>query len=260
MLAREAGVSGLALTDHDTTAGIPRFLAACKKGGLDGVGGVEISVDFSAGTMHLLGYFLDIGYQPLQEALAEIRDGREKRNRRILAKLNELGMELGWDEVAALAEDGVVGRPHFARILVERGYATDTQDAFARWLAKGQAAYFDRFRLPPREGIDLILGAGGVPVLAHPATLGLSARRLRECVAELTRFGLQGIEVFYPMHNRQLVSQFYNLAIDLGLELTGGSDFHGAANPAISIGRGFGNLRISDRLLQCLKKTQSAER
>jgi len=254
-MAADTGLSAAALTDHDTTDGVPRFLAACEQCGVSGVAGVEISVEFGPGTMHILGYFINLNNGPLQDALRQIRSGRKERNRQILVKLNSLGFELKQEELDSLSVDGVLGRPHFARAMVARGYVKDTQEAFGLWLAKGKPAYVERFRLDPCDGLRLITAAGGAAVLAHPATLDLKPGAMRRTVAGLVECGLKGIEVFYPMHNRQMVSKFYNLAIENGLELTGGSDFHGAMNPAISLGRGFGKLRIADGLLDRLRES-----
>jgi len=248
-LAYEAGLSALALTDHDSTEGVPRFMAACGKAGLTGVPGVEISVESSSGTMHLLGFFVDPQHGGLQAALCRIRDGRECRNHRILEILRGLGAGMAWDEVAALAASEVVGRPHIAQAMVAHGYVATRQEAFARFLAKGKPAYVERFKLSASEGVARIREAGGVAVLAHPFTLGLRFRKLRAFIAELVEHGLQGIEVFYPEHGPELRQQYQSIAKEFALVMTGGSDFHGDANPDICIGRGFGNVRVSDTIL-----------
>jgi len=255
-LAAEAELSAVALTDHDTTDGVPRFLKACEDLDIEGVPGVEISVDFKSGTMHMLGFFLDINNVALQAALSNIRDGRERRNHRIVEKLCGLGMEIEWGEVAALADDsgrGVIGRPHIMQAMMNRGYVAGKDEAFDLWLGKGKPAYVDRFRLSPREGIECIRAAGGVPVLAHPFTLGLKFGKLRRCVGELVGYGLQGIEVYYSMHNDALRSQYTSLVEEFSLVATGGSDFHGDMNPSIKIGRGFGNVKVDDSVLEKLR-------
>lgn len=252
--AAEMGLSALALTDHDTTAGVPQFLAACARCGIEGIPGVEISADFSPGTMHLLGFFVDPEAQSLQEALARLRTGREKRNRKIVEKLASLGMQLEWDAIKVLAGGDVVGRPHIAEAMVNCGYVNSRQKAFQRFLRRGAAAYEERYRLSPEVGITRICDAGGVPVLAHPFTLGLSFRKLRACVADLVEHGLAGIEVFYPEHGAERRSWYTELAKTFNLVMTGGSDFHGAANPAIALGRGFGNVFVSDSVLVALRE------
>ena len=253
-LAAEAKLSAVALTDHDTTDGVPCFLKACERVGIEGIPGVEISVDFEPGTMHMLGYFMDIHNVALQSALQNVKDGREKRNHQILKKLCGLGMELNWEEVAALAGSDVIGRPHIVQALIARGYIKTKDEAFNKFLGKGKSAYVERFRLSIREGIDCIRNAGGVPVLAHPFTLGLSFGELRRCASVMAGDGLQGIEVYYSMHNNKLRSQYMSLVKEFSLVATGGSDFHGAMNPSIRIGRGFGNVKVDDSVLVRLRK------
>ncbi len=252
-MAVQSGLSALALTDHDTTDGVPRLLSASEASGIVGVGGVEISAEFAGGTMHLLGLDVNPAESALQEALARIRMGRGERNQQIVTHLNELGLALPWERVEPLANGGVVGRPHIAQAMVECGLVSSREKAFSRFLRRGGPAYAERFRLSPEEGIGRIRGAGGVPVLAHPFTLGLRFRKLRECVRELSAMGLQGIEVFYPEHGQERRAQYTELAKEFDLVMTGGSDFHGAANPAIHLGRGFGNVCVSDGILVALR-------
>lgn len=255
--AQTAGLTTMALTDHDGLAGLAPFQAACAATAaterpLRGIGGVEISADADSGTLHILGYCVDPQHAGLNEKLQQIRDGRENRNGKILAKLNELGCELTWDEVAQYAGEDVVGRPHFAQALLARGYVKDKTEAFERYLGKGKAAYIDRFRFSARESIAAIQSAGGVAVLAHPFTLKLKAEDLRTFVGQLKDAGLDGIEAHYSEHNADLTAQYLGLAKAFGLLVSGGSDFHGAINPDISLGRGFGQLRVPDELADAI--------
>jgi predicted metal-dependent phosphoesterase TrpH len=252
--AVEAGLSALALTDHDTTDGIPRFMAAAEAAGITGVPGVELSVDSASGTMHVLGYCVDLENADFQTALRLIRDGRERRNHKVLTALAALGMPLDWNTVAGLAGGDVVGRPHIAQAMIDTGYVSNKQVAFKQFLGKGLPAYVERFRFSSAEGIARIRNAGGIAVLAHPFTLRLKPKKLRACVTELKAEGLQGIETFYPEHSPILVQQYQKLACSLDLVMTGGSDFHGAGNPAIKIGRGFGNIHVTDGILDGLRE------
>lgn len=252
-MAAKAGLKALALTDHDGMMGVERFLTACRLHGLRGVPGVEISVDFSGGTMHLLGYFVNHQDDRIEAALTRLRRGREDRNQLILERLRHLGFEVTWPDVAKLAKEDVVGRPHFAQVLVEKGYVNKKDEAFERYLGKGKPAYVDRFRLSVDESIDLIRGAGGVPVLAHPFTMDLGRRRLRVLMAELAQKGLQGIEAYYSEHSHDQQRFCLSLARDLGLVVSGGSDFHGAMNPYCKLGIGFGNLNVPDELADLLQ-------
>jgi 3',5'-nucleoside bisphosphate phosphatase len=251
--AREVGLRAMALTDHDGTGGIGRFLAACARTGLCGIPGVEISADVKRGTLHMLGYFIDHEDQALEGVLRRIRAGREERNREILEKLNRLGFSLAWQEVAAYAGEDVVGRPHFAQAMVAKGYVESKDAAFDRFLAKGRPAYADRFRLSPADSIAAIVRAGGLAALSHPFTLGLGPQALREFVGELAGAGLAGIEVYYSEHTPQQTQEYRSLAESFGLTPTGGSDFHGDMNPAIALGSGFGSLRVPDEVVDQLK-------
>lgn len=260
--ARGLGLRALALTDHDTCAGVPVFLETVREsgGGLLGFAGVEISVETATGTLHLLGYGMDPDNRALRADLAHIRDGRDWRNRRILAALQGLGIPLEWREVVGFAGDEIVARPHFALALVARGVVKSKQQAFDRYLAKGQPAYVDRFRLTPETAIGRIANAGGVAVLAHPLTLGLGPDALRETVKSLIPHGLGGIEVYYAEHSSAQTAQLRRLAKDLGLLLTGGSDYHGTLNPDVRLGKGFGGLRVPDDLVAPLVRALSSSR
>lgn len=249
---RAIGLTAMALTDHDTTEGVPRFLDACRKEGVAACTGVEISAEYNPGTLHMLAYGFDLAHKPLQEALMEIREGRRLRNIRIIEKLQAAGCTLTMEEVEAEAGGEVVGRPHIAMVLEKKGYVKDKQEAFDRLLAKGKPAYVPRFRLTPEASIALIRQAGGVAVLAHPFSLDLEPKALRDLVRRLVEAGLGGVEVFYSEHTEEQTRLYRNLADEFGLLMTGGTDFHGRATPDLTLGRGFGNLRVPDELFSRL--------
>lgn len=252
--AREIGLTALALTDHDNTAGLESFLPACAREGIEGIPGVEISADVKKGTLHILGYFVERGNPHLEDVLGAIRNGRKDRNVKILERLKDLGLALEWDEVARHAGEDVVGRPHFAQALLERGYVRTREEAFDRYLAKGKPAYIDRFRLSPTDSIAAIRGAGGVAVLAHPFTLEMSRKALEAFTKGLRDAGLEGVEVYYAEHTPKQTRDYGKLANDLGLVVTGGSDFHGEGNPGIHLGMGFGSLCVPEEALEALKE------
>jgi len=252
--AEAEGVSAIALTDHDTTAGLDRLLAAAGNSSVRAIPGVEISAEFAPGTMHILGYFMDYKDPELNRHLDWIRNGRDTRNHEILGLLNDLGCHITWDDVLRHVGDDVVGRPHFAQALIEAGYVEDKQEAFSRYLARGKPAYADRRRLSPEDSILLIRQAGGIPVLAHPSTLNLKTWDLRKLLRRLRNEGLEGIEAYYSEHDPRKIRQYIKLAADYGLLTTGGSDFHGAmVTPDIRIGYGFGQLHVPDELLDKLE-------
>jgi len=248
-----AGLRAAALTDHDTLGGCELFLAACAGQGVRGVAAVELSADFGPGTMHILGYIPAPAIAPLQAGLVRIQESRAARNVAILAALDGLGYPVPAAEVAALAGGGMTGRPHIAGAMVARGYVKDRQEAFARFLAKGCPAYRDRLRLGPQACIQTIRAHGGVAVLAHPFTLRLSENALQVLVEDLTGYGLGGMEVYYPEHSEERRRVYQRIARAYDLVETGGSDYHGALNPAIQLGRGFGNVFVADSVLEQLE-------
>jgi predicted metal-dependent phosphoesterase TrpH len=258
------GLKAIALTDHDTTDGIDRFLMACSSynqsiHNKDGkslicIPGVEISADIAHGTMHLLGYFISHHDEGLQRVLREIKNGREERNKQILEKLNALGLKLSWEEVANLAQGDIIGRPHFARAMCNKGYVNSIDEAFARYLAKGKPAYAERYKLGPVECIRAICNAEGIAVLAHPFTLDRTEHELESFVKELVEAGLSGIEIYYPEHTAQQVHIYEKIAKRFNLLITGGSDFHGDAVPHIQLGIGDGSLNVPDHLVELLLK------
>jgi hypothetical protein len=254
-LGAAAGLTAMALTDHDSLRGTARFAAAAAALGIQTVAGVEISVEYPDNELHMLGFGIDAGHAEIQECLSDLRGGRHARNLRMLAKLRDLGCPLDYAAVAALAGDGeVVGRPHIAAALLNAGYVGDKQEAFAKYLAYGAPAYCDRLRMGPERAMKLIRAAGGLPVLAHPHLLGLKRTALRTLVEELKRLGLAGIEAYHSQQSTDVTSGMLWLAKDLGLIVTGGSDFHGAFNPDIRIGVGFGGLRVPDECFDVLRK------
>lgn len=248
--ARKAGLTAAALTDHDSISGVPAFIDACARESVLGIPGVEISVDYAPGTIHILGYYIDLSSDELIRHIERLKSSRTKRNADILKKINNLGLALTEREVNAFAGEGNVGRLHFAQALVARGYVASTQEAFDRYLARGKSGYVERDHMTPRGGVEMITHAGGLAVLAHPFTIELSLGALEKLTIELVAHGLQGIEVYYPQHNPNAVRNYLALARKLRLVATGGTDYHGTATPEISIGRGFGALHVPDSVLQ----------
>jgi predicted metal-dependent phosphoesterase TrpH len=252
-LAKLSGASAVAITDHDTIDGLREGRDASERLGIEFVNGIELSAEYSPGTMHILGYFIDYEYEELTATLEELRAARDKRNPEIASRLQALGIDVGYDEVAGLAGNDVVGRPHFARVLVEKGYASSIQDAFNRFLAKGASAYVEKKRLSPRESIALIHNARGVAVLAHPYQLKLSAEALDRLTGELVELGLDGIEAIYSRHSPAERERYSSLAARHRLLVTGGSDYHGTYKPDISLVNGLGDLAVPYSLLEGLR-------
>ena len=257
--AVELKITAVSLTDHDTMAGVPRFLEAGARHNLQVITGVEISTDYKGRGMHVLGYGMDIANRELQESLDWIRSVREARNMEILEKLNRLGFTMTWEEVVSRSGEDVVGRPHFAQTLIDKGYVKDKYEAFDKLLGHGKPGYADRRRLDPEAGIRIIRKAGGVAVLAHPFTLNLSNTGLRALLQELHQVGLGGIEAYYAEHKPDMQEMYLKMASEYDLLVTGGTDFHGALTPMLRIGYGFGSLNVPDSLLAPLLEKISGQ-
>jgi len=253
-MAKLVGLSALALTDHDTVAGIAEADAAAQVHGISFVPGVEISAQYDPGTMHILGLFIDADSEPLREVLARYQKGRAERNCAMVAKLNRLGIQVTMAEWTQRAS-GTVGRPHLAGLLVEKGCVQSKQEAFAKYLAKGASAYIDRQRLSPRAAIEAIHAASGVAVLAHPVQLRCeNYAQCERIIKELRELGLDGIEVYHSEHNAQKTRYFAELARKMSLLPSGGSDFHGNVKPNIALGGGAGqNCRVPYQVYENLR-------
>ncbi|MDO9548805.1 MAG: PHP domain-containing protein [Candidatus Marinimicrobia bacterium] len=237
-LAAESGVTTLALTDHDTVSGVAEAVVAGKQYGVTVIPGVEISIDFSPGPMHICGYYLDIDNPELQAGLNFVQVARRNRNPRIIEKLNALGLDITLDEVKAVAGPDQVGRPHFAKALIQKRVVKDTQEAFNKYLAKGAPAYMDKQRLPLDQAVAMIKAAGGVAVLAHPVQLRLETMAdYKTKFAELKAAGVEGIEAFNSYQSEVENQQFYTIAKELDMLITAGSDFHGEIKPMVKLGQ-----------------------
>jgi hypothetical protein len=253
-LAEQGGLSALALTDHDTTDGLPRFMAAAAGTSVQAVSGIELSAEFGETTLHILGYLFDPASDALQSALAWVREGRMERNAQILEKLNRLGYNLTYDDIRKHSSDDLIGRPHFAAALMEKGHFKRKDKIFQQLLGKGKAAYVDRRRLSPEACVELICKAGGIAVIAHPGQMKLTSRALRRLVKKLKEHGLGGLEVWHPTQQEYQSASYLRICEDFDLAATGGSDFHGKLTPDLTLGRGFGNLDVSDHILEQLKE------
>ncbi len=253
------GLAAVAITDHDTIEGSCEALLSGIPEALCFATGVEISASVpapfhSTGALHLLGYFFDTQNQALASGLSRLQTARRERNPRIIKKLNGLGVDITMEEVEAVSGGGQVGRPHIAQVLVEKKVVDSMNEAFDRLLAKGKPAFEDKQRMPAIEAIALIRQAGGVPVMAHPSSLEMDNGELFRLMSHLAKKGLGGIEAYYPGHTPDIVLRYTGMAADLGLLLTGGSDFHGDNKAGIEMGTGNGHLRVPFALYEALER------
>ena len=252
-LAHEAGVSALAITDHDITTGLPEAIAAGQELGIEIIPGIEISSRHGESELHVLGYFLKWEDAQLNERLMTLRESRHRRNPKIIELLQAAGIDITYDEVRAVAGSDSVGRPHIARVLMDKKVVTTAKEAFDRFLAEGKAAYVPRDLPAPIDAIRWIKDAGGLAVLAHPTWVKTTEGTLTDLARQLKEQGLDGVEVHYSTHTPRQTRTYLSLAKQLGLLVTGGSDFHGMTKPDIEVGTGKGSLHVPDHLLPKLK-------
>jgi len=256
--AKEAGLSAIALTDHDTIDGIPEFMEAGEKHDIITVPGVEISIDTQLpnnGHLHMLGLFIDPYSKELKKTLDYLRHQRNLRAQKIIDKLNELNIAITMDELLTEAGEGSIGRPHVAKILVRKGMVASMQEAFDVYLAKGKPAYMDKVKLGEEGAIDMIKNAGGLAILAHPHFMGYNIfDEARVRILTLKSLGLDGFEVYYSGMPHQYTEKLLELAKEQDFLISGGSDYHGANKDDVKMGYGKGELQISDAVYHQLKK------
>lgn len=252
-LAKAAGCSAVALTDHDTLAGLEAARRRAAEVGIELVGGCEVSCAFSGTSTHVLVYFIDREEGAFHEELARFREDRVRRNRQLAQLLASLGIAITYEEaVAAASSEDSLGRPHFAGLLVAKGAAESIPDAFDRWLAQGRPAFVPKARVHPAEIARVARAGGGVCVLAHPLTLELAADELDRAVGELAGAGFSGIEAHYASYRPEQRRALAKLAARHDLVATGGSDYHGTVKPGLAVGTGRGDLNVPDAVLERL--------
>lgn len=247
------GLRAIAITDHDTIQGNEEALAVGRRTGLPVIPGVELSTEWEGLTFHMLGFGLDRITRGVSEAFEFLVESRAQRNPRMISRLRNLGVDVTLEEVVREANGSLLGRPHFARVLVAKGVVGSTQDAFDQFLGRGAPAYVDKKRLPPAEALGLIHEAGGLAVLAHPGLVDKDhPGRLPALLEQLLSLGLDGIEAYYTRHTPEQVSQYLRIARERGLLITGGSDFHRSGEGGPEMGTGFGSLSVPDRCFEDL--------
>lgn len=253
-LAKEAGLHGLAITDHDTVAGVPEALLAGAELGIAVVPGVEISTSEQGKDIHILGYGISIDDPDLLLRLQALRNTRNRRNEEILTKLAELDMRVTLEELESAAgkssqKEGSIGRPHIARALMDKGYVTDIREAFDRYLGEGMPAYASLARISPFEAIRWIHEAGGIAIIAHPGLYDMD-----ELVLALLDTGeADGLEAFHSDHDREMERRYEEWALSRGKITTGGSDFHGIKDGIAfhgTLGSRWTDKAIVDRLIK----------
>lgn len=251
--AKAAGLSAIALTDHDTFEGLPEAREEAEKQGVELIPGCELSLDYSGLPTHLLALFVDERPGHVVGELTRVRQARAARNDLMLEKLKAVGVHLKREDVERHAT-GVVGRPHMAQAMLAAGVVKTFEEAFSRFLGAGGLAYVPKAKLTPTEAIRAIHADHGLAVLAHPYLLSQQPRQIEAMLTELKSLGLDGVEVYYTEHSDKYTALVEGLAQRLGLLMSGGSDFHGAVKPGVALGRGRGGLFVRGELLDRMKQ------
>ncbi len=257
-LGTAAGLTALALTDHDTVAGLPCFLARQSTTPTRLIPGIELSCRFLGRELHLLGLFVDPHDARFLRRLEGLWTRRESRNRAMAQRLAELGRPVALEQVRALAPGGLVTRTHFAQALVEEGHARTPREAFHRFLADEAPAHVPMEPLAPQEAATWIREAGGIAAVAHPGRFAGGRFLWDQALPALQAQGIQALEAYYSEHAPHQERHFLHLAGDLGMAVSGGSDYHGAAKPGLALGRGWGTLRVPDECLGRLEALRGA--
>lgn len=244
-LAVQRGLSTIALTDHDTAAGLDAAIQAARGFNFELIPGVELSADVPHNEVHVLGYYMDWHLPHFQDMLSKFREGRYGRAEKMVQKLAALGAPISFERVKEIAGDASIGRPHVAQALLEAGHIATVTEAFDRYIGRNGPAYVERFRLTPEDAVELILSSGGVPVIAHP-------REVTNFVEPMVRAGMLGIEVHYGMYDDQTIQSLSHIARQYGLLGTGGSDFHGLNKMAHM--SGLGDVHVPPEVVEKLKR------
>jgi len=259
-LAAQSGLSAIALTDHDTLAGLAGAREKAAQSGLRFVPGVEIEIQSDSGEFHLLGLLLDGDTGGLDKALGQVRGNRSARNRRMVEKMQASGIDISLEELGRLAGGEIISRAHFAQALIRKGVVSSVEQAFKQYLGRGRPFYERRDSLALSEAVSLIGKAGGVAVVAHPLSLDLKGPALEQFLKHCRDLGVAGMEAFHPNHRLKEARRLARMGRKLGLVLTGGSDFHGHYVPQRRLGRASGGREIPDELLAALEERRSRMR
>lgn len=253
-IALDLDYKAIAITDHDTVDGIREAIDAAEDKDIEIIPGIEINTDAGEFEVHILGYYIDYTHEKLLNTLKKLKKMRVERAKKMVKKLNNLGLTISWTDVKNMTGDGVIGRTHIARILRDNGSVRSIYEAFDKYIGKNCPAYVPRYKLTPGQAVNLIKDIGGVSVLAHPGLIGSDV-----LISEVINSGIDGIEVYYYEHEYYEIDKYKQLAVDNNLIITGGSDDHGPDNKD---GSRLGYIRIDYTIVDKLKnlsKTRKKE-
>lgn len=254
-MAAELGLRAVAVTDHDTFAGLPEAIEAGARYGVEVVPGVELSTIYDGVEVHVLGYYMDAGHPRLRAMMARATAERNARNETMVQRLHDAGYPVTMDALhAEFPGQTMLGRPHISEYLMRRGYVASVQDGMKNLLGRGKPFYVARYNIPLEESVETLRAAGGLPVVAHLFKYRYTPEQLTAMVDAAAAAGAVGLEAMYTNYTPEQEQAVRVLAAERGLLCTGGTDYHGARKPDIALGRGFGNLRVPYALLEGLKE------
>lgn len=242
-------LTAFALTDHDTVIGIMEAKDAAEGKNITIIPGVELSTDYNGQEIHILGLFIEEQNKEFLSRLEQFNEDRGNRNKKMITLLQENGVSISLEALQNSFPNAVLTRAHFARYLLVNDYVSSIQNAFEVYLGEECPCYVPRNKVTPQDAITVIRKANGIPVLAHPLLYHMEESTLKDFLLTCKKEGLVGIEAIYSLHSKEEELMLIHLANEIGLLITGGSDFHGLNKPSIELGSGKGNLEIPDRLL-----------
>lgn len=258
-LARNAGLSVFALTDHDTVDGVPAAVSyAATLEDIDVIPGIELSCYYNNREIHIVGLFVDYKNPVFLEGLQKLKEARENRNKKMVQNFVDAGIPLTIEELKHGNPNSVITRAHFARVLVEKGICKSKQEAFDRYVGIHCPFYLAKPQVTPEHVLGLIKEANGTAILAHPYSYKFSKAEVETLLDVLIPMGLAGMECYYSTYDDGQIQELRSIALKKNLLVSGGSDFHGVVKPDISIGTGRGNLHIPSRLLTAIEEYRSA--
>lgn len=250
-MAKKNDFKTIAISDHDTLDGINPALEYASNKDIEVIPAIEFSTFEGKAEIHILGYFIDHEDDYLRKKVKKIFDSRKIRAQKMVELLNKQNIDITYNEVKNMASDDYIGRPHIAKLMIKKGYINEMKDAFTdQYIGNGGKAYVEKYKLSPVEAIDLILNTGGVPVLAHPVFINHGEPMDKQDIKKLKDTGLLGLEVYHSKHNEKTIEYYKNIAQELDLLITGGSDFHGENSPGVNLG----DIRLSNEHIDKLKE------
>ena len=267
--AIEKGLSAFALTDHDSVDGIKEALsyAEALRSQLpieqrdtvpEIIPGIELSSEYQGRDIHVLGLYIDPEQKTFAEHLKSFVESRHNRNRKMCAKLRERGIDITYEALLEMFPGSVITRAHYGKYMLEKGYISSIKEAFQRYIGDRGPCFIPREKITPAQAVELILQAGGIPILAHPILYGMGNASLEQLIAELKAEGLRGIEAIYSTYSPADERQIRSLAEKYDLLLSGGSDFHGSNKPGLDLGTGYGKLFVPEDLLYKIKSERTS--